>query len=269
MSRMDAVVPTKLTLNAKFKFRCYHGIKCFTKCCSNIDVLLTPYDILRLKNRMGVSSEEFLSKYTYVKIDEKSSLPHVILKMMDDKEKKCPFITPEGCMIYTDRPANCRYYPIGQGTLKKDRKRKPEEEFYFFVKEPHCLGYQEDKEWTIESWRIDQGVDIYDEMNREWKAIQMRRNIPGQAELDGKKQAQFYMASYDFDRFKRFIFDSKFLDVFDLDMKTIERIKTDEVEMMRFGFKYIKYIMMLEQTLKIKDRVLEARKKRPTKITLP
>jgi len=264
MSKMDAVVPTKLTLNTKFKFRCHKGIKCFTKCCSGIDILLTPYDVLRMKNRLGLSSGEFLSKYTYVKTDEKSFHPHVILKMMDDKERRCPFVTPKGCIIYTDRPANCRYYPIGQATLKRDKGQGPEEEeFYFFVKEPHCLGYQEKKEWTIESWRIDQEVDIYDRMNREWKAIQLRRNIPGQAELDDNKQKQFYMASYDFDRFRRFIFDSSFLDIFDLDDDMVERIKTDEVELMKFGFKYIKYIMMLEQTLKLKDGVLKARKKNP------
>lgn len=260
MSKMDAVVKTKLSLDKKFKFRCHKDIKCFTKCCSDIDILLTPYDILRLKDRLGMSSGEFLSKYTYVKIDEKSSHPFAMLKMLDNTERKCPFVTPEGCTIYTDRPANCRYYPVGQGTLKKDGKKGPEEEeFYFFIKEPHCLGYQEDKAWTIESWRSDQGVDVYDKMNREWKALQLRRNMIGQPELDEKKQNQFYMASYDIDSFRKFVFESSFLNVFDLDDKTIEKIRTDEVELMKFGFKYIKYIMMLEETLKVKEEVLDAR----------
>ncbi len=260
MSKMDAVVKTKLRLDKEFKFRCHKDIKCFTKCCSDIDILLTPYDILKLKDRLGLSSGEFLSKYAYVKIDEKSSHPFAMLKMLDDTERKCPFVTPEGCTIYTDRPANCRYYPVGQGTLKKDGKKGPEEEeFYFFIKEPHCLGYQEDKTWTIESWRSDQGVDVYDKMNREWKALQLRRNMIGQPELDEKKQKQFYMASYDIDSFRRFIFESSFLNVFDLDDKTIEKMRTDEVDLMKFGFKYIKYIMMIEQTLKVKEEVLDAR----------
>ena len=260
MSKMDVIVKTKLRLDKEFKFRCHKGIKCFTKCCSDIDILLTPYDILILKDRLGLSSGEFLSKYTYVKIDEKSSHPFAMLKMLDDTERKCPFVTPEGCTVYTDRPANCRYYPVGQGTLKKDGKKGPEEEeFYFFIKEPHCLGYQEDKEWTIESWRSDQGVDVYDKMNREWKTLQMRRNMIGQPELSEKKQKQFYMASYDIDSFRKFVFESSFLNVFDLDVKTIEKIRTEEVELMKFGFKYIKYIMMLEQTLKVKEEVLDAR----------
>ncbi len=263
MPNMDVVEPTKLTLNSKFKFRCHKGIKCFTKCCSKIEILLTPYDILRMKNRLGISSEEFLFGYTYTNIHEKSSHPHAMLGMMDDEEKRCPFVTPEGCTIYSDRPAMCRYYPIGQGTLRTGKNIEPvDEEFYFFIREPHCLGYQEDKEWTVESWKADQEVDLYDEMNREWKIIQLRRNIHGQVELDVKKQAQFYMASYDQDKFKRYIFESRFLDVFDVDGETIEKIKTDEVELMKFGVKYIKYVMMLEQSLKVKDEVMQGRERK-------
>jgi len=262
MSNMDSVVPTKFTLDKKFKFRCHKDVKCFTKCCSDIDILLTPYDVLRLKSRLGMSSGEFLSKYTYVNIDRKSSHPYAMLKMLDDKEKKCPFVTAEGCTVYSDRPANCRYYPIGQGILKKDGENGiEEEEFYFFVKEPHCLGYKENMEWTIKSWRIDQEVDVYDEMNREWKGLQLRKNMLGQ-ELDEKKQSQFYMASYDIDSFRKFVFESRFLDVFDLDDKIVEKIKTDEAELMKFGFKYIKCIMMLEQTLKVKEKAIEERIKK-------
>lgn len=263
MSRMDAVVPVKLTLNTKFKFKCHKGIKYFTRCCNNIDILLTPYDILRIKNRLSIDSEEFLSKYTYVEIDEKSSHLLVMLKMTDDAERKCPFVTAEGCIIYSDRPANCRYYPIGQGTLKKAGEKGPEdEEFYFFIKEPHCLGYQEDTEWTVELWRIDQEVNIYDEMNRDWKAFQLRKNLPGQKPLDANIQAQFYLASYNLDAFRKYIFESRFFEVFDVDTETVEKIKADETELMKFGFSYIKYIMMIEQTLlKVKNGVLQSQRK--------
>jgi Fe-S-cluster containining protein len=219
--------------------------------------MLTPYDILRMKNRLGLSSEEFLEKYTYSKIDEKSSHPYVYLKMNKDEKRSCPFVNvPNGCVIYTDRPVSCRYYPIGQATLKK--QKDVHEEFYFFVREQHCFGYQEDKEWTVESWRVDQQVDLYDEMNREWKSILMRKNIPGHAELDPKKQSQFYIASYDLDRFNRFIFDSRFLEVFDIEKDEIDRLKNDEVSLMKFGFKYLKYLLMMEETLKAKPEAMKA-----------
>ncbi len=264
MPNINAVIPTKLSLNTRFKFRCHKAIECFTRCCSDIDILLTPYDILRMKNRLGLRSDEFLSRYTHVRVDEKSSHPHVFLKM-SDTNRRCPFVTPEGCIIYSDRPANCRYYPIGQGTVKKDRSNgHEEEEFYFYIKEPHCLGYKEHKEWTIKSWRIDQEVDLYDRMNMEWKGIHLRKDIPGQTKLDDKKQAIFYIASYDIDNFRRFVFESDFLSLFDIDDKTLRKMREDETELMKFGFRYLRYIMMLERTLKVKDEVLRKRRKRST-----
>jgi len=206
-----------------------------------------------MKNRLGISSGEFLDRYTYTHTDEKTSHPYAVLKMTDD-EGKCPFVTDEGCSIYEDRPSNCRYYPVGQGLMmiSGSKEGPANEEFYFFVRDPNCLGYQEEKEWTIETWRIDQGVELYDEMNREWKEIQLRRNASGQPQLDSKKQGMLYMASYDIDRFKKFIFESRFLDSFDMDKEEVEKMKTDEIALMKFGFKYLKYILMLEETLKVK-----------------
>jgi len=181
-------------------------------------MLLTPYDVLRMKKRLGMSSDEFLKKYTYTHIDETSSHPFAVLKMMDDEEGKCLFVTPEGCSIYEDRPANCRYYPVGKGLMIKGSEKGPAPvEYYFFIREPNCLGYEEDKEWTIEAWRAEQGVDLYDDMNREWSEIQLRRDNPGQPKLDENKQALIYMASYDLDKFRKFVFDSRFFDIFDID----------------------------------------------------
>lgn len=257
---MKFVEPTERKLDSKFKFRCHKGISCFNKCCRHTDILLTPYDILRIKKRLGISSGEFLKKYTYTHIDEKSSHPYAVLKMMDDSEGKCPFVTPGGCSIYEDRPTNCRYFPVGQGLMIKElEKGSTNEEFYFFIREPNCLGYQEDKEWTIETWRIDQGVDLYDKMNREWKEIQLRRDNPGQPKLDPKKQPLIYMASYDVDEFRKFIFKSRFLDILDIDKEEVEKIKTDEIALMKFGFRYLKYILMLEETLKVKEEHIKKR----------
>lgn len=263
MSKLDSVVPTRLDLGSKFKFKCHKGIKCFTHCCSNIEILLTPYDVVRLKKRLNLESGEFLAQYTNMKIEDKSSHPHAILRMMNDEKRSCPFVTDEGCSVYTDRPANCRYYPIGQGTMKKEGKEGPvEEEFYFIVREDHCYGFDEKKEWTIQSWREDQEVDKYDEVNREWKGVQLRKNLPGQLDLDEKKQAQFWLASYDLDGFRRFIFDSKFLDVFDIDPETVEKLKIDDIELIQFGAKYIKYIMMMEKTLTVRDELMNTEKER-------
>ncbi len=252
MMNMSVVSPFKHTSESRFRFRCHKDIPCFTRCCSNIDIMLTPYDIIVMKKRLGITSEEFLAQYTYVEADQKALYPFVFLRMHNDDIRACPFVTPEGCTIYEDRPANCRYYPIGQGTLKKSLNDNiVDEEFYFFVKEEHCKGFEESAEWDIESWRKDQGVNIYDEMNREWKRILLSRGIPGQR-MDEKKQAMFYMACYDMDRFRRFVFESGFLEKFEVEGFVVEQIREDDIELMNFGFRLVKYILMLEETLKLR-----------------
>jgi len=251
---MKDIEKTQLTLKSGFKFSCHKGVKCFTQCCRKINIMLTPFDIIRIKKRLNMTSSEFLDKYTQMDLDPKTSHPFAILKMKDDEEKTCPFVTAEGCTIYTDRPANCRYYPIGQGTVRKGTEQGPvNEEFYFFIREPYCLGYQEDKQWTVETWRADQGVDLCDEMNREWREIQLRRDPTGKP-LEPAKQSQMYMASYDLDTFRKYVFESRFLDVFDIDASELEQIRTDDVALMKLGFKYVKFLLMLEETLKVKEK---------------
>jgi hypothetical protein len=258
MYNTKVVQPTRLDPEAKFKFRCHPGVSCFTKCCSNIDIMLTPYDVLRLKKRLGMTSNEFIEKHTNMRIDDKSNHLYAYLKMNTDEEKRCPFLksTEEGCGVYEDRPVSCRYYPIGQGLVKveKEEKKTGHEEFYFFVREDHCKGYNEPDEWTVDSWRADQDAKLYDEMNLEWKELLMRRDMQGQAKLDENKQMQFFMASYDLDRFRKFILESKFLDNIDVPEDEVKAMHEDEVALMKFGFKYLKFLLGLEETLKMKKK---------------
>jgi uncharacterized protein len=255
MKSMKDVKPVQLGLNSRFKFKCYPGISCFTECCGRIDIPLTPYDIVRIKKRLGITSSEFLQIYTRSELDEKSGLPLVILRMPPETNNKCPFVTPQGCTIYSDRPAACRYYPIGQATLQREEGLEGVEEFYFLVKEPYCKGHEEDTEWTIASWRVDQEPDLYDEMNREWKAMMLRRDADARQAIDEKKQKMFYLASYDLDNFRRFVLESRFLDIFDVDPETLAAIKVDDVALMKFGFNYLKYLLVIEQGLKLKEKV--------------
>ncbi len=73
-----------------------------------------------------------------------------------------------------------------------------EEKFFFLVKEDYCKGHEEDKQWTVGEWRADQGVDLRDEMNREWLRLVMRRKSFGhQATLSEQAKRMFFMASTD------------------------------------------------------------------------
>jgi hypothetical protein len=59
----DKVVPVKLTKDSRFKFRCHPKVRCFTACCSNVNIALPPFDLLRLRRRLGLSADEFIKQY--------------------------------------------------------------------------------------------------------------------------------------------------------------------------------------------------------------
>ena len=256
MFNTKVVQPSRLDPETRFKFRCHPKVPCFTKCCSNIDIMLTPYDVLRLKGRLGLASDKFIEDYTFMRIDDKSNHLYAYLRMGSDEEKRCPFLesTEAGCSMYEDRPVSCRYYPIGQGLVKVEGedKKTTHEEFYFFVREEHCKGYNEPDEWTVDEWRDDQDSMLYDKMNLEWKELLMRRDLPGQPKLDENKQMQFFMASYDMDRFRQYVFGSGLLDKFEIARDEIEAMKSDETALMQFGFRYLKFLLGLEETLQLK-----------------
>ncbi len=234
--------PVKYDLDSQFKFKCHKDISCFTKCCRGINIILTPYDIIRLKNCLDLTSEEFLSIYTVPQILEKTDLPVVTLKLLDDELTSCPFVRDDGCLVYNDRPTTCRYYPLGVTTLSH-QEDSDGKDFYFFVKEPHCKGFEEEKEWTIKEWRLDQGVDIHDEINAEWTEFLVRkRSFPANIKLTEQSKKMFFMASYNIDKFKSFVFDSSFLTKYKLDEKTVEKIKSDEIALLQFALEWLKFV---------------------------
>ncbi|MDY6906094.1 MAG: YkgJ family cysteine cluster protein [Thermodesulfobacteriota bacterium] len=241
------VTPIRFGLDDTFTFECHKGVPCFTECCRGISIMLTPYDILRLKNRLGLPSDQFLAIYTEPRILERTDLPVVTLKLLDDDRQSCPFVKDgEGCIIYEDRPTTCRYYPLGVASLShKEEDASPDGEgFYFFINEPHCKGFEENKNWTVEAWRKDQGVDIHDEINAEWTDLLVRkRSFPPNLKLTEEAKKMFFMASYDLDTFKRFVFESSFFERYQIDDETKKKIENDEIELMQFGFRWLKSIL--------------------------
>ena len=234
------ILPEKLTLDSPLQFACHPGVSCFTACCHNIKIILTPYDILILRRRLNIPAHEFITQYTEPTYLEKTDIPGVQIKLTGEKNG-CPFVTPEGCTVYTDRPSACRYYPVGMADFHEGgTDDAAEEKFFFLVQEPHCKGHEEPKRWTIRDWRADQGVDVRDEMNKEWLRLVMRRKSFGlQATLSDAAKRMFFMASTDLDTFRKFVFESSFLDTYEVDADTVAKIREDDVELMLFSFRYL------------------------------
>ncbi len=94
-------------------------------------------------------------------------------------------------------------------------------------------------------------------MNRGWKEI-LLTNKSLKKQMDARKQAVFYMACYNIDAFRRFLFESRFFEIFDLDEKTKQSLRDNDEEILLFGFRYLKYIFLIEETLRLKpSRVQE------------
>lgn len=66
------------------------------------------------------------------------------------------------------------------------------------------------------------------------------------------------MATTDVDAFRRFVFETKFLDAYEVDHTSIEEIKTDDVALLQLGFDWLKNILFNEQTILLKEQVLQS-----------
>ena len=238
----------------KFRFACNKDLPCFTKCCANLNLVLTPYDVLRLKNRLKLSSEAFLKKYTFSYVDQAYGVPVVKLKMNNDKTRRCPFVSPEGCSVYEDRPGACRLYPVGRAASKISEKHSTGE-YYFIIKESHCLGFNEKRDWTVQEWVMDQGMDEYNAMNDFFMDITAGRKAKTIKALSEQQLQMYYMACYDLDDFRRFVFETTFLDKFDITHDIRKCIKTDETELMAFACKWLKFSLFGEKTIPLGSHI--------------
>lgn len=259
--KQSVIVPQKLTRKDRMKFMCYPGIGCFTKCCSGIRINLTPYDIFRLKNRLGMSYHDFLMEYTVPKSIDGTPLPIAVLKMKEDDKRSCPFVTPEGCTVYTDRPVTCRYYPIGMAIMKK-HDLKTGEDFFIKIKEDHCLGHREERDWSIDEWRSDQESDLYDEMNNDWMEVVLKAKTLGMVEFGQKSLDLFFMVSANLDMFRDFVFNSNFLASYGVEPEVIERIRKNELELLKFSLKWLRFTMFGEGDFKVTDEARRRARKR-------
>ena len=248
---------TVLRAKDSFRFACHSGLACYTRCCRGITIFLTPYDILRMKNALGITSTSFLKEYTVSLIGD-SGLPVVFLKMGDDADESCPFVTPQGCTIYPHRPWSCRIYPLQPESTKITEKT--DREYYSIMDIPFCLGLAENKTSTVADWKESQGITIYREMEIFFKKIMMSPHLSGKKITNKKIQDMFYMACYDLDRFRRFVFESKFLKLFEVDPKTTEKIKYDEVELYKFAMRWLEYGLLAQHELKVKPGVMKRQK---------
>ncbi|MGC1954643.1 MAG: YkgJ family cysteine cluster protein [Gammaproteobacteria bacterium] len=259
MPFQSPVQPTQLTLESEIQFDCHPGISCFNACCKNIDITLTPYDIVRLRKHLGVTSQEFVARFTRPFEMDHHGMPGLKL-LTKPGTSECVFLEESGCGVYRDRPAACRYYALGSmGMRKKDGSVV--EDLYFLVKEPHCRGHEQPKTLTVRQYRQEQGVEPYDEMNREWRDIIIKKRSSGPTTGTPSERSfqLFDMCSYDLDSFREFIQSDGFQSLFQVEAQTFQQLMTDDEALLRFAMAFLKQVLFGEKNIPMKPDGREKR----------
>ncbi len=247
------IQPQELNVDSEFQFHCHKGIACFNACCKNIDITLTPYDVIRLKNRLAIDSKEFVARYTMPFAMDYHNMPG--LKMITKPgTTECVHLTKDGCGVYEDRPAACRYYALGNMGVRK-KESASVDDIYFVVKEEHCLGHFEPKKQTVAEYRREQGIEKYDEMNREWRDIILKKRSSGPTVgAPSERSLQLFdMCSYDMDSFAEFVQSKGFRSVFDISDNEVDELVKDEDKRLQFAMRFLKQVLFGRSTIPLKE----------------
>jgi len=246
----------QLRAGESFCFDCDPRLACFTRCCADVSIVLTPADVLALARRTGLETREFLERHTLNPITRDLHLPVVMLRMGEAPEKRCPFVGDQGCSVYDARPWACRMYPVGMA-LPPARVGVEPEPAYFLLEDDFCDGRQSDRSWTVERWERDQGLRAREDLEKGFRDLVGHPWFIGGRQLDPRRVHLFYMAAYDLDTFRDFIFTTSFVRRFDLDAPLVEALRTDDHALLRFAFRWLRYALFGEPTVSLRAPAAE------------
>jgi len=229
-----------LSADDVFYFSCSPAVSCFNECCRDISQFLTPYDILRLKNRLGLRSDEFLKQYTTLHTGPETGLPVIVLRLDHASDMKCPFVCPHGCSVYADRPSSCRTYPLAR-LASRSRETGKVTEHYVLLREDHCKGHFENHQQTVRGWMEQQGLGIYNEMNDLMMEILSLKKQLHPSPLDFREKHIFHMALYDLDNFRTQVFQNNLPEKLDISAEDLETAQKDDTALLKLGILWVKY----------------------------
>ncbi len=233
-----------IDLEKNFSFACHPGVTCFTHCCRQLDLVLTPYDVLKLKNQLDLHSGVFLEKYVIIEWDESQPFPLCYLTMIDDGNASCPFVSDQGCTVYKHRPGSCRTYPVGRGA--RQISNGSIEELCVLIKEPHCHGFTSSTSQTPKQYFHDQGLDRYNYFNDKVLTLLKHKKVqqgfrPSKPQLD-----HFILGLYNLDMFRQEIADGRITLNNSLNAHKIQGLAGDDEEMLNIGIEWLRQELFSE-----------------------
>jgi Fe-S-cluster containining protein len=231
----------ELSPGESFRFACHPGVSCFGACCSALDLMLTPYDALRLRHTTGQSSREFVQLFANLLAMPETGLPMLHMRMLTDSRRKCPFQRETGCAVYQDRPSACRTYPLGRATRRGTADGTVER--FFMVREAHCKGFAAGTDFDAQAWMHDQGLEPYNQANDRYMALAETLRATGQ-QLGQKQLGMAGLALYQPDEFQPFLAQSGLLDRLELTDARKNEVQNDEAACLDFGYDWLELSLM-------------------------
>lgn len=191
---------SRITHDEAFCFSCHPKVRCFTDCCRQLELALTPYDVLRLKRKTELDSSSFLDRYVIREQESADAFPRFYLTMVDDGHASCVFVDETGCTVYSGRPGACRTYPMGRAAIREADNSLTE--FFVLLREPHCHGFAEKDSQTAIKYCNNQGLEEYNSFNDKVALLLQHDKIRTGMQLSNSQTEYFVLALYDLDRFR-------------------------------------------------------------------
>ncbi|MFZ5774254.1 MAG: YkgJ family cysteine cluster protein [Thermodesulfobacteriota bacterium] len=238
---LDIEQTRPLAQEERFRFQCHPGVVCFTECCRQLDLELTPYDVLRLAAGLGLPSSTFLDQYAVIEHAENDPFPRVFLAMVDDGRASCPFVSPQGCGVYAERPSACRTYPLGRGAAQKPDGTV--HEMYILLTEPHCHGFAEATTQNVAEWVGDQELAVYHAMNDLLLSLLHHQRFQHGMRLTPPQAEQFLFALYRHDRFRAALLTGKMTPMPALSPEEKQAAAADDRALLTTGIAWLTHVL--------------------------
>lgn len=227
-----------------FQFHCHPQVSCYLVCCHNVDLLLFPFDLILLKNHLGVHSKDLLERHVDLCEGSHPFFPGIKLRMLADKRRSCPFLDENGCQVYRNRPSACRTYPLERGVERPAPGQKLKIH-YFMTHHPYCKGHFEARTYSIDQWERDQMLHECNEYNDRWAeldALFATNPWAGEGKAGPYQQLSF-MVCYNIDAFREYTERHQLLNHFRIPKDDRRRIQRDDGALLLFGFDWLETLL--------------------------
>jgi uncharacterized protein len=127
------------------------------------------------------------------------------------------------------------------------------------VKEELCHGHGKGAECAVREFIDGQGVEPYDVMQSPFRRLLALAAEQKEA-LTTDQCAMYYMALYDLDRFRRFVLETRFLNMFDVDEARVQAIRTDDEELLELAVDWLAFSLFQQQSMRMNKSAAQQRR---------